>query len=328
MWAMLFGKPTPEAASKLRSQRVKYILFAQETGAWPICPTKPANIFRYALWLPDHGIRSGWKGVMAYVTAICNWNRELGFPDPRDAVAFHWGVFRHNFQRLVSAHHPAMKLPIRPAMLEAMALDSDLSNDADLRDICSYFLLFFAGFRIGTVTASQHALTFEDLFFSPSFENCSVVLICVRSSKTRPRAANLPFWTAISRQPGLPFCPVALLQLYYLRSYRGSPRRNLFTTEFGMPLPRRVFNATLRRRLGYAQRRLAVPLDLTKFSAISFRKGCLSTLGALNVPAYRLADHADHSDVASSRIYTVDTVADRAANSDLIASSFLGGKTV
>ena len=89
-----------------------------------------------------------------------------------------------------------------------------------------------------------------------------------------------------------------------------------------------VQHTSLRRRLGYAQRRLAVPLDLTKFSAISFRKGCLSTLGALNVPAYRLADHADHSDVASSRIYTVDTVADRAANSDLIASSFLGGKTV
>lgn len=325
---MIFGKPTPEAASKLKSQRVKYILFAQETGALPVVPTKPANIFRYALWLPDHGIRSGWKGVMAYVTAICNWNKELGFPDPRDVVAFHWGVFRHNFQRLVTSHHPAMKLPIRPAMLEAMALDADLSNDTDLQDLTSYFLLFFAGFRIGTITASQHALKFEDVVFSPSFENCSVVLICVRSSKTRPRAANLPFWTAISRQPSLPFCPVELMQLHYLRAYRGSPQQNIFTTPAGTPLPRRTFNTRLRRRLELAQRRLRVPLDLSKFSAISFRKGCLSTLGALNVPAYRLADHADHSDVASSRIYTVDTVADRATNSNLIASSFLGGRTV
>ena len=150
----------------------------------------------------------------------------------------------------------------------------------------------------------------------------------MRSSKTRPRAAGLPFWTAISRQPSLPFCPVQLLQLHYLRAYRGSPAQNLFTTAAGLPLPRRTFNTGLQRRLEYAQRRLAVRLDLSKFSAISFRKGCLSTLGALNVPAHRLADHADHSDVASSRIYTVDTVSDRAANCDLIASSFLGGKIV
>ena len=91
------------------------------------------------------------------------------------------------------------------------------------------------------------------------------------------------------------------------------------------PWPRVSFNAALRRRLGHAQPRLGVQLDLSKFSGISFRKGCLSTLGALNVPAHRLADHADHSSVESSRIYTVDTINDRAANSDLIASSVLAG---
>ena len=110
-----------------------------------------------------------------------------------------------------------MKLPSCPPMLEAMALDADLSTDADLRDICSYYLLFFARFRIGTATASPHALTFQDLLFSPSLALCDVVLICVRSSKTRPRAAGLPFWTAISRQPSMPFCPAQLLQLHFLR---------------------------------------------------------------------------------------------------------------
>ena len=325
---MLFGKPSAAAATKLKSQRLKYIKFAYNTGALPLLPTKSADLFRYALWLPDNGITSGWKGAMAYISAVCNWNKELGFADPRDAVAYHWGQFRHNFQRLVTAHHPAMKLPIRPPMLEAMALDADLSIDADLRDICSYFLLFFAGFRIGTVTASPHALRFEDLLFSPSLAQCNVVLICVRSSKTRPRAAGLPFWTAISRQPSLPFCPVQLLQLHFLRTYQGRPGQNLFTTPAGVPWPRRTFNTILQRRLGDAQRRLPVRFNLAQFSAISFRKGCLSTLGAMNVPAHRLADHADHSDVASSRIYTVDTVYDRAGNSDLIASSFLGGKSV
>ena len=38
----------------------------------------------------------------------------------------------------------------------------------------------------------------------------------------------------------------------------------------------------------------------------------------------RLADHADHATVDSSRIYTVDTVGERAANSVLIASAFQG----
>ena len=325
---MIIGKPTASAASKLKCQRVKYIQFAYITGALPLLPTKPADLFRFALWLPDNGIRSGWKGVMAYISSLCNWNKEHGFEDPRLAVDYHWGQFRHNFQRLVTSHHPAMKLPIRPAMLEAMALDCNLAQDSDLRDICSYFMLFFAGFRIGTVTASPHALTFGDLFFSPSLAQCDVVLICVRSSKTRPRAANLPFWTAISRQPSMPFCPVQLLQAHFIRSYRGDPGLNLFALPDGRPWPRRTFNNILRRRLDAAQGRLPVQLNIAQFSAISFRKGCLSTLGAMNVPSHRLADHADHSDVASSRIYTVDTVLDRARNSDLIGSCFLGGKIV
>ena len=82
----------------------------------------------------------------------------------------------------------------------------------------------------------------------------------------------------------------------------------------------------MRRRLDRAQARFpaGVRFDLARFSGISFRKGCLSTLGALNVPAHRLADHADHATVESSRIYTVDTVGERAANSVLIGSVFRG----
>ena len=62
---------------------------------------------------------------------------------------------------------------------------------------------------------------------------------------------------------------------------------------------------------------------MSKYSGISFRKGCLSLMGSLNVPAYRIADHADHSDIASSRAYMVNTMLDRAANSDLLGGSFL-----
>merc|ERR1712224_442269 len=117
------------------------------------------------------------------------------------------------------------------------------------------------------------------------------------------RAAGLPFWTAISRQSALPFCPVALIQAHFVTSWRGKATDFLFTSSAGRALPRRTFTDTLRRRLTLAQRRLSVKFDVSKFSGVSFRKGCLSTLGSLNVPAYRLADHADHADVASSRIY-------------------------
>jgi hypothetical protein len=126
----------------------------------------------------------------------------------------------------------------------------------------------------------------------------------------------------------MPFCPVQLLQAHFIRSYRGDPGLNLFALPDGRPWPRRTFNNILRRRLDAAQGCLPVQLNIAQFSAISFRKGCLSTLGAMNVPSHRLADHADHSDVASSRIYTVNTVLDRAGNSDLIGSCFLGGKIV
>ena len=207
---MIFGPRTAASDSKMRTKRLKFVLFCEETGALPLLPTKPANLFRFMLWLPQNGVRSGWKGCLAYVTEVVNWNKQLGFEDPRESIEYYWTQFRNSFKRLVTAEHRAVKLPIRPAMLEAMALDANLRDETDLRDICAYMFLFYTG------------------------------------------------------------------------------------------------------------------LDLSKYSGVSFRKGCLSTLGALNVPAHRLADHADHATVESSRIYTVDTVGERAANSVLIGSVFRG----
>ncbi len=103
------------------------------------------------------------------------------------------------------------------------------------------------------------------------------------------------------------------------------PSSTTSASSSGAALLRTSFTTTLHRRLAVAARRLpGVELDLSKYSGVSFRKGCLSTLGALNVPAHRLADHADHATVDSSRIYTVDTVGERAANSVLIGSVFHG----
>lgn len=327
---MIFGPRTVGSDSKVRSKRLKYVAFCNEVGALPLLPTKPANLLRFALWLPANGIRSGWRGAMAYITEVVNWNKQVGFDDPRESIEFYWAQFRASFKRLVTAEHRSVKLPIRPAMLEAMALEANLCDETDLRDIALYMLLFYTGLRIGhcavpSLAAAEHALRFEDLHFQPSFACCERVLLCVRSTKTRMRASGLPFWTAIERQDALPFCPVALLQAHYMLAWRGRPADFLFSSAAGRPLLRTAFTATLHRRLAESAYRLpGAALDLSKYSGVSFRKGCLSTLGALNVPAHRLADHADHADVASSRIYTVDTVGERAANSVLIASAFQG----
>jgi len=326
---VLFGPNNKSQASKMKSRRLKYVTFALEAGALPIMPVTSDNIIRFMMWLPDNNVRSGWKGALSYVTEVANWCQELQFPDPRTAAGpWLWNRFRHNYQRLVVTEHPAMKLPIRPGHLEAMSLDADLSNASDLRDICMYHLLFYAGVRIGHVAPpstamAEHTIRFEDVYFEPSIAAPTLVYVCLRSTKTRPRASALPFWVAINAQPQLPFCPVALLREHFVRTWSGRPSDFVFRTPAGNPLPRSTFTSILRARLQHAARRLPGTLNLKKYSGVSFRKGCLSTLGALNVPAHRLADQADHANVASSRGYCVDTMRDRAANSDLIATAFL-----
>ena len=270
----------------MRSKRLKYILFCNATGAYPVFPTKPANLMRFVLWLPANGIRSGWRSASQYTSEVCSWNKQLGFPDPKAGIEFHWKLLKLNFERLILAEHPSVKLPMRPPMLEAMALDADLIKDDDLRDIACYYLLFFAGFRIGhcaatSPQATEHTLRFEDLYFHPSFVACEQVLVCVRSTKTRLRASGLPFWMPISRQSQLSFCPVALIKAHYLGSYRGNPGDFLFRGAKGGALPRTTFTSTLRRRLTMSQPRLSVTFDISKFSGVvSVRKGSLSTLGA------------------------------------------------
>ena len=59
---------------------------------------------------------------------MVKWNREFGYPDFRDSYSnrYYWDQFRASFKRLIPAQHKAMKLPIAPAHLEAMAAEADL----------------------------------------------------------------------------------------------------------------------------------------------------------------------------------------------------------
>ena len=326
------GDSNAARQGKTRSLLTKFFTCAHETGALPLIPTRAATYFRFMCWLSANGIDSGWVGALKYVTAVVHLNRSLGFEDFRKhpATLFYWERFRRNFKQMVQSAHKAMKWPIRPGHLEAMALSTDLSIADNLAAICSYFLLFFCGCRIGHVAQSgtaTDALRWEDIHFEPSLMEPTTVYVCFRSTKTRPRAADSPFWTAIGRQRQLPFCPVDLLSRHLRTAYRGRPGDFVFSGATGAALSRATFTANLRRRLAVAAPMLPAPVDLRRFSGVSFRKGCLSTLGALGLPSHRLADHADHSSVESSRIYTLDTLADRAANSTMIASQFLSSSS-
>ena len=152
------GDSNAARQGKTRSLLTKFFTCAHETGALPLIPTRAATYFRFMCWLSANGIDSGWVGALKYVTAVVHLNRSLGFEDFRKhpATLFYWERFRRNFKQMVQSAHKAMKWPIRPGHLEAMALSTDLSIADNLAAICSYFLLFFCGCRIGHVAQSRH----------------------------------------------------------------------------------------------------------------------------------------------------------------------------
>ena len=71
--ALLFGPRTPTTDSAMRSKRLKYILFCNATGAYPVFPTKPANLMRFVLWLAANGVRSGWRRASQYTSEVCSF---------------------------------------------------------------------------------------------------------------------------------------------------------------------------------------------------------------------------------------------------------------
>lgn len=347
---MLVDPTTKSARSKLRSRQLKYVQFSRDTGQLPIlgeftCTT----LMRYVTWLSENGVKSGWKGCGAYVTAAVNWHRALGGDDPRDNpdAEYWWSKFRQSFIKNVAVT-TNQKLPLRPAMLMAMARRADLRKREDLRDMAAFFLLYFSGLRICHVAVAgtdEHALRFSDLLFYPSLRDAQRLFVLIRSTKTRPAASAKPFWVVIDRQPALGrFCPVELVRQHFLMAYGGergfSPFEDAFAAvpdDFlfrgsapselrpvgGRPPPARVcgafsrtaFTAALRRRLLDA----GLPAELlNKHSGISFRRGCLSCLGASGMASYELATHADHASVESSRVYMLATAAERARASSII----------
>ena len=313
------------SCSKRRSKRLKFIEFAQDQGFFPIpIPTSAVMYMRFMLWMPSHGITSGWKGCLGYVTELAQWNIQLGFDDLRDETGYWWSTFRLNFHQMVKCAHLHAKLPLRPHMLLAILSLLDTTVAADVRDGAAYLLLYFTSQRIGHVAVNgvaTHALRFESLSFYPSIEAVRIVFVCFHSTKTRRLAANTPFWTAIAAQPHLEFCPVRFLRLHFATSFRGNPQGALFQNDAGTgPLSRFSFTRSLRQRLAAT----GLVNDLRSYSGISFRRGALSTLGQSGVPSHTLADFADHASVQTSRVYTLDTMHARAETGTRIGRAIAG----
>jgi len=323
---IMSGPQEASITSKTRSLRAKFIDFAIDTGYWPLFPMPASAYFRYICWLPFNGIQAGWKACTKYLSAAVHWGQEIGGGDMRlnPQFTFLWNKLRHNFKSMIPAIHSGMKQPIRPAQLEALAMDIDINVLEEHQFITICFFLFFLGVRAGHVMASgapKHCVTYDDIRFEPSVENPQEAFILFKSTKTRPRAADLPFYGCLRAQQGIIFCPLKLLASYWARTYNGIGTDVLFRTPTGSALQRSAFNTNLRARMQHAERHLQGPVFSSTFSAISFRKGSLSAL-ANKVASHVLADHASGCSSYSSRIYTVSTVQDRGDNCDAIASAF------
>jgi hypothetical protein len=316
-----------QAPAKQLSRRLKFVDFCVNQGYLPLpIPTEPVTYMRFMLWLPANGITSGWKGCLSYASEVAAWNRQLGFTDTRLEISYWWSTFKLNFRNMVLCHKANTKMPLRASML-LMLLDSlDLGHlphgsVTHLRDAAAYTLLYFTSQRIGHVALAvggsrAHLLRFGNLLFWPSLTAPTIVFILFPSTKTHRAAENNGFWSAIATQPQLRFCPVMLLRLLFMRTFRGDQNGFLFTMSNRTdPLTRSTFTHNLRRRLG------AAGVDVKDYSGISFRRGALSTLGQSGLASHALADFADHADVQTSRTYITDSMEARANTGRIIGDA-------
>ena len=63
----------PSASSKHNTYMNKYFKFCAVTGV-PVLPLSLITFCRYAKWLPENNINSGWPGVKSYIGALAQFN--------------------------------------------------------------------------------------------------------------------------------------------------------------------------------------------------------------------------------------------------------------
>ena len=336
--AATWAKGAEDADRKPSSYVNKFYRFVlsehgENCNLLPLFPLDILKLSEYVIFCDENGVSGGMKSISNYITHIVQFGLEkFNAPDPRSASPLaekQWKTFVHNFVA-TTVPEGNTKLRLQPAMLVAMCLDIDTSKRRDVRDNAQYTNMWYGAWRAGhTSTANRrvpkHLLRWEDVVFLPSVQRCERAFFLLRSTKTRDKSK--PWWTAVERlgdDVDARLCPVRSLVLWYRASFRGNPRQAVFTGTVQplLPLTRTEFANGLRARLVRAQPRLDVDpeiFDVSKWSAISFRKAGLSSLGRTDVGVNRLAEHGDHASMESTRAYTSDTVEERAQNTRAMA---------
>jgi len=332
---------------KLSSYRAKFLAFiaAEHCVELPLLPMFPVSldtIMIFAAWCSENGINGGMDSISNYVGEVIQWGIQVcGQEDPRDESAkaiADWRKFDRNFRFLVKTVRK-LKLRIQPAMFQAIMSMIDINDWRDMRDGAQYALNFYSAARIGhtaaaSATKPKHLLRFKDIVFDPSIEKPVRAFVFLRSTKTRFENEGKPTWQSVGAvhapNGDRRLCPVFMLQRWVSSQFAGDPDAPLFTAEKAtrrhLPCGRTEFADNLRARIVLALPKLDVNIeefDISKYSAIGFRKGSLSALAHTEgITTTRLAAHGDHSTVDVTLHYLSDSVESKAANSSAIASHF------
>ena len=332
---------------KVSSYRAKFLAFvaAEHCAELPLLPIFPVSldtIMIFASWCSENGIKGGMDSISNYVGEVIQWGIQFcGQEDPRtesSKARADWRKFDRNFRFLVKTVRK-LKLRIQPAMFQAIMSMIDVEDWRDMRDGAQYALNFYSAARIGhtaaaSATKPKHLLRFKDIVFDPSIEKPERVFVYLRSTKTRFENEGKPTWQSVGAvhtpDGDKRLCPVYMMHRWVTSQYAGDPNAPLFTAEKEsrrhLPCGRTEFADNLRARIVLALPKLDVNIeefDISKYSAIGFRKGSLSALAhSKGITTTRLAAHGDHSTVDATLHYLSDSVESKAANSEAIASHF------
>ena len=319
------------------SLRGKYVKFCvdedcAERRTFPLFPLDINKLLSYALWLPDHNV-SGWASVKNYLGAAVGWCAELSGTDCRVETKVHealYARFRQRFQADVPVKRKrASKLDMKPELMEAMALQTDLYDALSVRDMTAYLLLYLSSIRIGHVAParldrSKHVLTWGDVIITKVD-----VFIFLHSTKTRRACADDGWWTVMAGRPAGFFAldPVRMFSRWRTLSFVCDTQPVFHASAAKMLSQTRAdFTATLRTRLRNACGILPHGhlCKVDRFSGISFRRAGITQLWD-KIPQHRLSAHAGHASFSSTWAYGGDSIAVRRGNTNEIAKGFSSG---
>ena len=339
---------TMPADFKTNSKLNKYLRFVLDEhregdDLLPIFPLSIKKLALFVVYAEQNKVKGGYSSISNYVAEVVKLGTErYDQPDPRtvsDQAKREWKSFVSEFME-ENVPVTDVKWRLQAAMLFAMLMDCDLDTWQGRRDTAQYTALWFGTWRVGHVATANrkkntHLLEWRHLLFWPNrrVQEVQRVFVLLDSTKTRKKGGGKKFWTTLERvddeNGGLLCCPARAMALWYETAYDGDSSAPVFTAGPRSALHKQAaqtrteFHKVLRERLQLSLHRLDIDprsFDVKKVAGVSFRKGGLSELGRTGIGINRLAEHADHASLESTRAYTSDTVEERSTNTSRMAN--------